>query len=600
MSATPQEDPYKVLGVPKDATKDAIRSAHRKLVLQSHPDKVQDESLRAQKQDEFQRVQQAYELLIDESRRQQYDETVKRDELRRQVAEERAKSSRRYEPVRSSPREFDERRSHTRPYEDGRPRSFEDGVPSPKYDASGVRHPMRSFEGRKSTSRAEEEERAHAERERKRESERSERRKTRDRERRRGYDDKYARATPYYSEEDESHHARAPRESSKVHMESAELSGMLHLVQEAKLFAAQEYIRRSSEDSPARHLAGGRSHKPYYAAPPPPTPTPPIAVEEPSVRRSAARPNRERKRESSRPRSRGKESRIVDPPRYHESGTRTRIVPPMATPVSSQPILDDIPPLSGRSHHSHSRSSPSMAQTMKPQRSSTTENVRSRPGDSPSFSRSNTSPMVGSTSRRETVSGKLKDKVIKNSLGEAGFDSGYSSSTPDSPYLSGGRMSSSPPSRFEPRSSPKTGSFARQVYEEPVDYTYTRSRTLSREPEDLYERRTKSRSPSPVRLVPESSTRSRAQPPSAEFVSPRKVQYAYPKDSSRIPPISSRIAPLETTPRRTFTGEVHYAHKFGPEDVAYTQYSTPGRRSGGSHGHSHYIRPSLARAETIH
>jgi len=588
MSTPPSEDPYKVLGVPKDATKDTIRSAHRKLVLQSHPDKIQDESLRAQKLDEFQRVQQAYELLIDESRRQQYDETVKRDELRRQVVEERAKSSRRYDPLRSSPRDFDDRRGHTRPYEDGRPRSFEDGLSSSGYDGFGVRRPTRSFEGRKSSSRAEEEERAHVERERKRESDRatqSERRKTRDRERRRGYDDKYARVTPYFSEEDEPHHVRMP---GKVHVESD--------VQE-KLFAAQEYIRASGE-IPARHHAGGRSHKAYFAVPPQP-PTPPVAVvDEHPIRRSAARTrDRERKRDSSRPRSRGKGDRIVDPPRYHES--RSKAMPPLTTSVSSPPNVE-MPTLSGRSHHSHSRSSPSMAQTLKPQRSATVETARPRVDGMPTFLRSNTSPMVNSTSRKESIPGKLKEKVIKSSFGEAGLDSGYSSSTPDSPYLGGGRMSSSPPNRFEPRSSPKMGSFSgKQVYDEPTEFipTYSRSRTLSREPEDLYPRRQKSRSPSPnLRHVSENS-RSRV-PPTVEYASNRSTQYVYPKDSSRVSPISSRIPHIDTPPRRAFTGDIQYSPQYRKENVLYTQY-TPSRRPTGSHGQPHYVRPSLVRAETI-
>ncbi|KAI9858084.1 MAG: hypothetical protein M1813_007896 [Trichoglossum hirsutum] len=599
MSTPPSEDPYKVLGVPKDATKDTIRSAHRKLVLQSHPDKVQDESLRAQKQDEFQRVQQAYELLIDELRRQQYDETVKRDELRRQVAEERAKS-RRYD-LRSSPRDFDERRSHMRPHEDGRPRSFDDGISSSKYETFGVRHPTRSFEGRKSSNRAEEDERVHVERERKRDTDRaaqSERRRTRDRERRRGYDDKYVRTTTYYSDEDES---RIPKEPGKVHIETAEPRGDASRGVAEKLFAAQEYIRRASEEIPPRHHAGGRSRKTYYSVPPPQPPTPPVAVvDDPSIRRSAARPrDRERKRESSRPSSRGKEARIVDPQRYHE--TRTKNMPPLSTSVSS-PSDIDIPPLSGRPHHSHSRS---MAQASRPPRSATMDPTRPRPDGMPTFPRSNTSPMTSSTSRKETVPGKSKEKVIKSTLGEAGFDSGYSSSTQDSSYLGGVRMSSSPPNRFEPRSSPKIGSFiGKQMYDEPTEYSTEyippyppRSRPLSREPGDLYERRSKSRSPSPSsRHMPEGSSRSRAPPATMEFASGRPTQYVYPKDPSRVSPTSSRI-PTDTPPRRAF-GDVSYSPRIDKRDITYAPQYTPNRRSAGSHGHSHYPRPQFARAET--
>ena len=83
------QSPYKTLNVPKDATLATIRSAHRKLVLSCHPDKVQDESAKKEKAEQFHQVQQAYEILSDESRRQRYDEKVKLAELRAEMAEER-------------------------------------------------------------------------------------------------------------------------------------------------------------------------------------------------------------------------------------------------------------------------------------------------------------------------------------------------------------------------------------------------------------------------------------------------------------------------------------------------------------------------------
>jgi len=78
-------DPYKILGVSKDAQIAEIRSAHRKLVLKCHPDKVQDPEQKALKQDEFQKVQQAYEILSDEKERQKYDDTARLAELRKQM-----------------------------------------------------------------------------------------------------------------------------------------------------------------------------------------------------------------------------------------------------------------------------------------------------------------------------------------------------------------------------------------------------------------------------------------------------------------------------------------------------------------------------------
>jgi curved DNA-binding protein CbpA len=78
-------DPYKTLGVAKDANLPEIRSAHRKLVLKCHPDRIEDETLKRVKQDEFHQVQQAYELLSDDSRRSNYDLQVKLFELRKKL-----------------------------------------------------------------------------------------------------------------------------------------------------------------------------------------------------------------------------------------------------------------------------------------------------------------------------------------------------------------------------------------------------------------------------------------------------------------------------------------------------------------------------------
>lgn len=80
-------NPYKTLNVPKDATLATIRSAHRKLVLLCHPDKVQDETAKKIKGEQFHLVQQAYEILSDETRRRRYDARVKLAELREERAD---------------------------------------------------------------------------------------------------------------------------------------------------------------------------------------------------------------------------------------------------------------------------------------------------------------------------------------------------------------------------------------------------------------------------------------------------------------------------------------------------------------------------------
>ena len=57
---------YDVLGVPTDASESDIKKAFRKLASQHHPDKGGDT-------DKFQQIQEAYEVLGDANRRQEYD-----------------------------------------------------------------------------------------------------------------------------------------------------------------------------------------------------------------------------------------------------------------------------------------------------------------------------------------------------------------------------------------------------------------------------------------------------------------------------------------------------------------------------------------------
>jgi curved DNA-binding protein CbpA len=68
------KDPYKVLGLSRDASQDDIRKAHRKLVRKYHPD-ANPEDLRAEER--FKEVQQAYEVLSDDKKRREYDERLR-------------------------------------------------------------------------------------------------------------------------------------------------------------------------------------------------------------------------------------------------------------------------------------------------------------------------------------------------------------------------------------------------------------------------------------------------------------------------------------------------------------------------------------------
>lgn len=62
------KDYYKILGVPRNASKDEIKRAYRRLAHLHHPDKA------GGNEDKFKEVNEAYQILNDEKKRAQYDQ----------------------------------------------------------------------------------------------------------------------------------------------------------------------------------------------------------------------------------------------------------------------------------------------------------------------------------------------------------------------------------------------------------------------------------------------------------------------------------------------------------------------------------------------
>ena len=79
------EDYYQVLGVDKKASADEIKKAYRKLALKWHPDKNPNNKAAEEK---FKKISEAYAVLSDPQKRQQYDQFGSADQFRQQYSQE--------------------------------------------------------------------------------------------------------------------------------------------------------------------------------------------------------------------------------------------------------------------------------------------------------------------------------------------------------------------------------------------------------------------------------------------------------------------------------------------------------------------------------
>ncbi|KAI2034923.1 hypothetical protein LOZ47_004858, partial [Ophidiomyces ophidiicola] len=223
-SSTPDVDPYATLHVAKDASLAQIKASYRKLVLKCHPDKVKDESLHPRARDEFQRVQEAYELLTDDARRAAYDRKLRTPTDPKKDSDRPCPSTpfftSRASPDKSyyddddddEPPRFYTHPGSDRIYEEMRPKGWQ----YDDYDFEPQPAPKEPEERRKKTSTGSTKHRSAADapkptREHSRKT--SSRAKNRDKERRREYSDKYAE--DYASESD--YEPRYTRQHTRRH-----------------------------------------------------------------------------------------------------------------------------------------------------------------------------------------------------------------------------------------------------------------------------------------------------------------------------------------------------------------------------------------------
>src|SRR5690349_5394286 len=71
-------DPYEVLGVPRDASADEIKSAYRRLARRYHPDVNAGD---AESEEKFKEIGNAYSVLSDPDKRSRFDQFGTTDEV---------------------------------------------------------------------------------------------------------------------------------------------------------------------------------------------------------------------------------------------------------------------------------------------------------------------------------------------------------------------------------------------------------------------------------------------------------------------------------------------------------------------------------------
>ena len=620
MSSPPQQDPYKVLGIAKDADLSAVKRAYRQLVLKCHPDKFQDDALKAIKVDEFHKVQQAYDLLSDESKRAQYDEQIKLYELRKEMGRGGApptpgqKNVFDYEIRTADIRTAEPRSStfKTKVYARTPPRSHEDDVRASSFEEPSRTRAKKTagYEERKrpstrdgERSRRSEEERDYErwEKEKKR-SMHGEAKKSRDKERKRGTEEKFTRSTAAYVDDDSDdayYRSRSERKSSREKEEDlrAREKAREKIRKEEELRSDREKKLDDHLNTATQYMQAARSkvqdfrpgalpraatfhESPYssrYGVPS--SPMSPYFDDDDSPRRSSA------------PRSTSRRSSEQIPIRPREetrsSGRERKTSPyerdPYVHVVDAAPLSPTLPSLKKPTLQSYSSAPPviptASTSRREPHRSKTMQPEYTRKESSPPLPRAATFQHM-EKSKSSSRGSKLKTHMAYASDG----------SDSDGPaHYSSPRAITPPPRRREPEISTYRVENGHTV---PVsrhrtalrddDYGAGRDRSVS----PLSNRRNAERPPL-MRSSGSGGQTSFSRGDSAPYYSGQHTAEPIIKEAR--PKLSTRDS---SSSRRggSYFGEVNYARSFGLNDVSYSK--DPFRRGSDPSSHRDYAYPT--------
>jgi curved DNA-binding protein CbpA len=590
----PPPDPYKALGLTKDADATTIKATYRKLVLKCHPDKVEG------KQDEFHKIQQAYELIGDDESRRKYDLEEQLLALKREKARNGPSvnvKAERYDVRTAAPagsRNYEERKT-SRSFEDDRhyeerARKFDNYDPYPK-------------DSRSRSSRTEKEipirvTRVSSDRSR------SDQKKTRDREERRDRSGKFAHIDEEFSSNDEkaryetdyrrrSDDARRMKDAEEAKMAAAEAR---QKAEDRRSYEDPRYDRQrklSDQESEAmRHMRSNKTEVPdLRPSPSRTTSTRDVRPEtydrssrrevrpEP-VRRSSARP-KETRTSSSSGRDRDRKGGLPEIVDWGEEDRSERKMPSFKHSSSSPADL-----------HVPARAAPQRSYTEAPPR----EQRRKDSSPTPAFRRSETMPVSHSSSSRRKEATPIRPSLLRSSE-----------------TLSHEPRTHSPESAYPTIPPPQSGSSKKYYYPtqaggvrlSPEDVGVANGhRVVAHEPTSS---RHRVRSPSPLSRPPMGPNRQSETSSQYQASGPKLVVPPPPLGRSATMNTSSPRAEERGRPRPALYGEIPKRENarrpsYSPDSVAYSRKILPDdirwSNSRQPEKDREYAKPALSRHAT--